>query len=183
MKRILTIAAVLLAMGLVGCGEKAQQPTAPSNTVGEANPGCIELPTVLPTGTTAGDIKKSLKAKDEIPLRMLVPEVLADLGSTYSPEEYFIDSSGLHWGQPKRMSTQTALGSCYNSYGFSIVGTFHFVYWFSYRPPSYDAYMFLNKIYAQPYGSNGILVQKRDICLNCACNPFCAIFGARVCAK
>lgn len=183
MNRILTTATVLLNLVLVGCSDKAQQPTASSNTEVEVISRCIELPTELPSGITARDIKKSLKAKDEIPLQMLVPEVLEDLGSTYSPEAYFIDSLGLHWGHVKGVSSQAALGSCYYSYGFSIVGTFHFVYWFSYRPPSYDAYMFLNKIYAQPYGSNGILVQKRDICSNCACNPFCAIFGARVCAK
>ncbi len=183
MCRILTTAVLLLALVLVGCGDRTQQPSAASETVAEVISGCIELPSVLPEGSTTENIKKSLTARDDVPLQMLVPEVLEELGRRFSPEEYFIDSSGLHWGHAKREISQTALGSCYYSYGFSIVGTFHFVYWLSYRPPSYDAYMFLNKIYAQPYGSNGILVQKRDICSNCACNPFCAIFGARVCAK
>lgn len=73
--------------------------------------------------------------------------------------------------------------ACYFPYSFSIVNSSHFVYWFSYRPASYNAYMAGIPIYAQPYGSNGILVQKRDICWLCNCNPWCALLWTYICAK
>jgi len=183
MKGILILSMLLLALGLVGCGDNSKQPVAPNTEFGEAVPDCNNFPEVLPSGTAIEDIKKSLVAKADIPLGMLVPEVLEDLGSSYRPEEYYIDSSGLHWGQPKNIREQAALGNCYHPYGLSIVGSLHFVYWFSYRPPSYNAYMAWIPIYAQPYGSNGILVQKRDICWICGCNPLCALLWTWICAK
>ena len=73
--------------------------------------------------------------------------------------------------------------SCYSPYAFTVVGGYHFAYWFFYRPPSYNAYMAGFPIYAQPYGSTGILVQKRDICLICGCNPVCALVWTYICSK
>jgi len=117
------------------------------------------------------------------PLELLVPEALEDLINLYSPDEYYINKAGLHWGHPKIEDIPVTMGNCYHPYGFSIVGGFHFAYWFSYRPSSYDAYMAWIPIYAQPYGSNGILVQKRDMCWICGCNPICVLIWTWICAK
>lgn len=166
----------LFVLGLSGCGDNSKQPVAPHSEPLEAViPDSTDFPEMLPAGVVIEDVKKSLEVRNDLPLGMLVPEVLKDLGDSYSPEDYYIDSSGLHWGKPKRMAMQLAPGNYYHPYGFSIVGSFHFVYWFSTRPPSYNAYMAWIPIYAQPYGSNGILVQKRDICWICGCNPLSAL--------
>ncbi len=190
------LAMLLLLAAMTGCSDSDNLIQNPETAVtqnedaGDNNPPefdeiithCIELPTTLPSGITIVDIKKSLAARNNIAFEMLAPEVLAELNSSYDPEEYYIDSIGLHWGKPKYPISDVALGSCYRPYGFSIVN-WHFVYWFHYRPSSYDAYMAWVKIYAQPYGSNGILVQKRDICWICSCNPWCAQLWLRICAK
>ncbi|MFA6553304.1 MAG: hypothetical protein WCT27_02665 [Patescibacteria group bacterium] len=184
LKKLLHLLFVVIAMLLVfGCSTQNDQITAPKNQIDETLPECIDFPQELPAGISIGEIEKSLESRTDIPFGMLIPQVLEELGSSYSPEEYYIDSSGLHWGHAKRVAELTAAGDCYHPYGLSIVGTFHFVYWFSYRPSSYNAYMSWIPIYAQPYGPNGILVQKRDICWICGCNPVCALLWTWICAK
>jgi len=174
--------ALLLALGLVGCSNDSRQPVEPKSETEGVALDCPDFPEVLPAGITIEDVKGSLDKKAIVPFQMLIPEVLEELGSSFRPEEYYIDTSGLHWGHPKNIAEKVS-GDCYHPYGLSIVGGFHFVYWFSYRPPSYNAYMAWIPIYAQPYGSNGILVQKRDICWICNCNPWCALLWTWICAK
>jgi hypothetical protein len=196
-KKLLTAMMIFVVATLivVGCSESDKSIDPKDNSIGvtdtvrydenidEAARTCTELPPELPEGVLLSDVNSRLHAKEQIPFEMLAPEVLKTLAENVEPGAYYIDSLGLHWGHPKKTAQQLAAGNCYHAYGFSIVGSLHFVYWFHYRPPSYDAYMAWIKIYAQPYGSNGILVQKRDICWICGCNPFCALLWTWVCAK
>jgi len=192
MRRKLTLI-VVLAMAIAGmliptsCAKDTPVGVASQEVKEGGNditmPDSTDFPEMLPAGVLIEDVKKSLEARNDLSLEMLVPEVLEVLGGSYTPEDYYIDSSGLHWGHPKKMAIQSVSGACYHPYGLSIVGSLHFVYWFSYRPPSYNAYMAWIPIYAQPYGSNGILVQKRDICLICGCNPLCTLLWTWICAK
>ena len=184
---LLMVIGVGLAL-IAGCSElnksiDSDQPVSPNIELGEEIPNCNDYPETLPHGILVEDVKKYFDAKTDVGIELLIPEVLEALGGSYSPVEYYIDSSGLHWGHPKSVADPATLGGCYHPYGFSIVGSFHFVYWFSYRPPSYDAYMAWIPIYAEPYGANGILVQKRDICWICGCNPVCVLIWTWICAK
>jgi hypothetical protein len=183
MKWILATAVLLLSILLAGCSDGTKQPVAPSSKNEDTEHVCAELPQILPTGYAIDDVKKLLIARTDAPLNTLVPEILDYLGNSYRPEDYYIDSLGLHWGKPKSISESAALGDCPHANGFSIVGSLHFVYWFPHRPASYNAYMAWIPIYAQPYGANGILVQKRDICWICGCNPVCALLWTWICAK
>jgi len=144
---------------------------------------CAELPSDLPSGVTIKEVSGFFETKTDIPFELLVHEVLDTLINSYAPDDYYIDGTGLHWRGSNEPDIPVTSGDCYHPYGFSIVGWTHFVYWFSYRPPSYDAFMAWFPIYAQPYGSNGILVQKRDMCLICGCNPICVLIWTRICAK
>lgn len=183
---IAAVCVLVLALGVTQGCDKNTHSTEPVVSNQEAAPqvsGCIELPETLPQGVSVSDVTQSLKARNNVPFNLLVPAVLDELGTAYSPEEYWIDSSGVHWGNPKEMLAQAAQGSCYWANGFSLVGLFHLVYWLPYRPPSYDAYMYGFKIRADPYGTYGVLVQKRDLLWICGFNPICGLIGTHVCAK
>ena len=188
-RKLFVAFSVLALLGLLGfvsgcnSNNNTSQLVASSDEPENVAPDCVTLPETLPDGISLIHVKESLKNRSSIAFEELVPEVLQELGDSYAPEDYYIDSLGLHWGHPKRTASELAQGSCYHAYGFSIVGGLHFVYWFHYRPPSYDAFMAWIPIYAQPYDKNGILVQKRDICWICGCNPVCAMLWTWVCAK
>lgn len=174
---LIAVMVVAILMLVVACGEEENLDQGYGEESIEQMLSDAGFPQLYLSESEIGEIIDSPRG---IPVRLLSQEVLIEIAKRYGPEEYYIDDAGLHWDEPE--FDQSSTKGCYGSYGFSMVG-YHFVYWMYYRPPSYDTYIAWSKVWANPYGSNGVLVQKRDMCWICGCSPWCVKYWIKVCSK
>lgn len=72
---------------------------------------------------------------------------------------------------------------CYTPYRVTIEGWLHFAYWLTYRPNPYIVNVNGHPVGADPIGANGVLIQKRDICAYCGCNPLGCMPTIKVCGR